>query len=196
VAQIRHLKSFNDSFIGSGFLSNTDGHFCLLFRRQHGARLDYDSSTTHREPAVQSDPLVAVSETDLLVCVVPCEPSLLGHPVAPEDEFVQIGCYVYLMPYSPFAYRERNVSDSLDEHVLVVGSLNGLKLARPYLLMVLLSERAPGDGHIATGIDERLYWSSSILDNNAYGTRMLANRTDLASVKLLFLSIGELRACP
>ena len=57
-----------------------------------------------------SDSLVAVSETDLFVCVVPCEPSLLGHPVAPKDELVQIGRYVYLMPYAPFVYRERNAS--------------------------------------------------------------------------------------
>jgi len=61
---------------------------------------------------------------------------------------------MYLMPYAPFAYRERNVSDSLDEHVLVVGSLDGLELDRPYFLMVLLCERAPSDGHIATGIDK------------------------------------------
>jgi len=84
----------------------------LMSRREHGAHLDYDSSTAHRELAVNSEPIVAVSETDLLVCVVLCEPSLLSHPVAPEDELVQIGRYVYLMPYAPFAYREQNASDS------------------------------------------------------------------------------------
>ena len=160
MSQIRHLKSFSDSFIGSGsatFPSNTDGHFCPLSRREHGAHLDYGSSTTHRELALKSDPVVVVSETDLLVCVVPCEPSLLSHPVAPEDELVQIGRYVYLMPYAPFAYREQNVSDSFDEHVLVVGNLDGLKLGRPYLPMMLLCERAPCDGHVATDIDERWY---------------------------------------
>ena len=52
---------------------------------------------------MKSDPLVAVSEMDLLVCIVPFEHSLLSHPVAPEDELVQIGRYVYLMPYAPFA---------------------------------------------------------------------------------------------
>jgi len=112
VAQIRHLKIFSNCFIRSGsasFPGNTDGHFCLMSTLEHSARLDCDSSTTHRELAVKSDPLVAVSETDLLVCVVPCEPSLLGHPVAPEDELVQIGRCVYLMPYATFVYRERNV---------------------------------------------------------------------------------------
>jgi len=98
------------------------------------------------------------------------------------------------MPYAPFAYRERNASDSLDEQVLDVGSLDGLKLSRPYLPMVLLCERAPCDGHIATGIDERWYQSSFLRDDNAYGTGVLANRADLASVVLSFLSIGDLRA--
>ena len=65
---------------------------------------------------------------------------------------------VYLMPYDLFAYCERNVSDSLDQHALVVGRLDGLKLGRPYLPMVLLCERAPCDGHIATGIDERWFF--------------------------------------
>jgi len=71
---------------------------------------------------------------------------------------------MYLMPYAPFAYRERNVSDSLDEHVLVVGSLDGLELGRPYFPMVLLCERAPNDGYIATGIDKHWYRSASILE--------------------------------
>ena len=62
---------------------------------------------------------------------------------------------MYLMPYAPFAYRERNVSDSLDEHVLDLGSLDGLILGRLYRPMVLLCERASCDGHIATGIDQR-----------------------------------------
>jgi len=79
-----------------------------------------------------SDSLVAVSETDLFVCVVPCEPSLLGHPVAAEDELVQVGRYAYLMPYAPFAYRERNVIVSIDGHALVVGSLVGLELGNPF----------------------------------------------------------------
>ena len=121
---------------------------------------------------------------------------MLSHPVAPKDELVQIGRYVYLMPYAPFAYRERNVSDYLDEHVLVVGSLDGLKLGRPYLPMMLRCERASCDGHIATGVDERWCQSSSTLDDNAYGTGVIANRADLASVELSFLSIGELRAGP
>jgi len=59
--------------------------------------------------------------------------------------------------------------------VLVVGSLDGMKLGRPYLPMMLLCERAPCDGHIATGVDERWYWFSSILDDNAYWTGVLAN---------------------
>jgi len=158
MAQIRHLKSFSDFCIGNGSASypcSTDGHFCLLSRREHGARLDYDSSTTHRELVVKSDPLVAVSETDLLVCVVPCEPSCLAILSLPRMSSSRSGVVCYLMPYAPFAYRERNASDSLNEHVLVVGSLDGLKLGRPYLPMMLLCERAPCDGHIATGVDER-----------------------------------------
>ena len=71
---------------------------------------------------------------------------------------------MYLMPYAPSAYGERNVSDSLDEHVLVVGSLDGLKLGRPHLPMMLLCERPPCDDYIATGVDERWYRSSSIRD--------------------------------
>jgi len=108
---------------------------------------------------VKSDPLIAVAKTDLLVGVVPCEPSLLGHPVAAEDELIQIRRYMYLMPYVPFAYRERDGSNAFNEHVLVVGCLDGLELGRSYLLKVLFRESAPSDCHTTTGIDERWYRS-------------------------------------
>jgi len=62
--------------------------------------------------------------------------------------------------------------------------------------MMLLCERAPCDGHIATGIDGSWHRSSSILDDNPYGTGVLANGADLAYVQLPSLSIGELRADP
>ena len=38
--------------------------------------------------AVKSDPLVAVSKTDLVVGVVPYEPSLLSHPVTADNELM------------------------------------------------------------------------------------------------------------
>ena len=104
--------------------------------------------------------------------------------------------YVYLMPYIPFAYHESYVNNAFDEHLLAIGSLNGLELSRLYLPMVLLRERAPSDGHITTGIDERWYGSSTIFNKDADGTGVLANRADRASIELPFLGIGELRACP
>ena len=55
---------------------------------EHGARLHYDSSTTHVDLAVKSDPFVAVTKADLVVGVIPCEHSLLGHPVADDDKLV------------------------------------------------------------------------------------------------------------
>jgi len=45
---------------------------------------------------------------------------------------------------------------------------------------------------IIAGIDERRYRSSSVLDEDAYGTGVLANRTDFTTIELLFLSVGEL----
>ena len=63
------------------------------------------TAVAHIDLTVKSDPLIAVAKTDLLVGVVPCEPSLLGHPVTTEDELIQIGRYMNLMPYVPLAYR-------------------------------------------------------------------------------------------
>ena len=153
--------------------SNTDGHFYILSRREHGARLDDNSSTAHIELAVKSDPLVAVSETDLLACVVPC----LAIQSLPTMSSSRSGvmCISYRTPR---------------EHALVVGSLDGLKLGRPYLPMVLLCERAPGDGHIATGIDERWYQSSSILHDNVYGSARQSDRSCVGRAP--FFSIGQL----
>lgn len=79
--------------------------------------------------------------------------------------------------------------------MLAVGSFAGLENGRFYLPMVFLFMSTPGDGHITTRIDERWYGSSSIFDNDAYWTRVLANRTDPTSIKLSFLSV-ELRAGP
>jgi len=97
------------------------------------------------------------------------------------------------MPYVPLAYREHDGSNAFDEHVLVVGCLDGLELGRSYLPMVLLRESAPSDCRITTGIDER--WCA-VFDDDAHGTGVLANRADSATIELLFLSAGELRAGP
>jgi len=59
---------------------------------------------------------------------------------------------------------------------------------------VFLRKSAPGYGHIAAGINERWKRVSSILNDDAYRTRVLANRADLASIELLFLGVGEFRA--
>jgi len=69
----------------------------------------------------KSDPLVAVSEANFIVGVVPYEPSLLSHPVAANNELVKIGRYVYLMPYVTFAHSEVNGGNAFDEHVLAIG---------------------------------------------------------------------------
>jgi len=62
--------------------------------------------------------------------------------------------------------------------------------------MVLLRESAPSDCHVTTGIDERSYGFSAVFDDDAYRTGVLANRADSATIELLFLSVGELRAGP
>ena len=131
-----------------------------------------------------------------MVSVVPCEPSPLGHPVSAKDELIQIGCYMYFMPYVPFAHRERDGCNAFNEHVLIVGRFDGLELGRSYLPMVLFRESAPSDCHITTGNDERWYRSSAVLKEDAYGTGVLANRTDSATIDLSLFSIGELRADP
>ena len=74
------------------------------------------------------------------------------------------------MPYVPFANRKSNVCDSRDDHRLAVGSFDKLELGRLYLPTVLLRKSAPGDGHITTGIDERLNGFSSMPPRRVEGS--------------------------